>query len=86
MIQNAPKHLVLGLYKQLIRESRNLKYTDQTFFHNRIRQEFIKRKNAKDNNLYYIVCNYLLYLFISLFLNNDESREVNGCWKTVWVD
>lgn len=51
---------MLGLYKQLLRRSRSLEYTDHDFFARRMHQEFMKRKDAKDNNLYYIRGKWML--------------------------
>lgn len=60
VIENAPRTMVLSLYKQLLRRSRSLKYTDQDFFARRMHQEFTKRKDVKDNNLYYIRGKWML--------------------------
>lgn len=60
VIENAPRHMVLGLYKELLKRSRQLKYTDHEFFARRMHQEFMKRKDVKDNNLYYIRGKWML--------------------------
>lgn len=60
VIENAPKSMVLSLYKQLLRRSRSLSYTDKDFFARRMHQEFMKRKDVKDNNLYYIRGKWML--------------------------
>lgn len=60
VIENAPRSLVLSLYKQLLRKSRSLQYTDKDFFARRMHQEFMKRKDVKDNNLYYIRGKWML--------------------------
>jgi hypothetical protein len=59
-IENAPRSMVLSLYKQLLRRSRSLQYTDRDYFARRMHQEFMKRKDVKDNNLYYIRGKWML--------------------------
>ena len=41
---------ILRLYRDLLRYSRTLKYTDVEFYFNRIRQEFARNKTLTDEN------------------------------------
>ena len=42
---------VISLYRQLLRYSENLKYTDKSYFCHRIRGEYNKNKNLTDNRI-----------------------------------
>ena len=49
---------VLRLYKDILRYGEELKYTNKTYFKNRVKNEFLSAKSAKDNkeidNLYQV--------------------------------
>lgn len=49
---------VLGLYKNLLRYGKELKYTDQQYYYERIKQEFLNSRNVSgaEAKFQYEVC------------------------------
>jgi Txe/YoeB family toxin of Txe-Axe toxin-antitoxin module len=60
MIEEINKIKILSLYKNLIKKSKNLKYTDQKYFQRRIKEEFLIGKEIKDDSVKEIMYKVIL--------------------------
>lgn len=63
---------VLQLYRNLMRYSKELKFTDQNYFRRRVRKEFNRNKNLQseaDIEFYIKVILYHLLTFIPIYID-----------------
>lgn len=61
-----PRYQILGLYKNLLRYSEGLKYTDKKYFVHRVRKGFLNNRSLteeKDIDFHFKVCSKTFFIF-----------------------